>query len=82
MYVARPLPLPRSLPLRFVLPRPHKLLGTHRRDLHNVNARIDQQLMSTTLGTAIRGPYPKEYRLVNGLIGRMEDVHHGHTNHA
>jgi len=40
------------------------------------------KLMLTALGTAIRVPYSQEYRLVHGLIGRMENFPHGHTNHT
>jgi nucleoside-diphosphate-sugar epimerase len=84
----KPLLLLRSLPFQFVygaylVPlRPYELLGTHRRDLHDVNVRGDQQLMLTTSGTAIRVPYPQEYRLVDGLIGRMENFLHGYANHT
>jgi nucleoside-diphosphate-sugar epimerase len=77
-----------SLPFQFVhdaylvLLRPYELLGTNFRDLHNVKVRSDQPLMLITLGTAIRVPYPKEYRLAHGLVGRMENFPHGHTNYA
>jgi hypothetical protein len=61
---------------------PYELLGTKFRDLHNVKVQSDQPLMLITLGTAIRVPYPQEYRLAHGLIGRMENFPHGHANYA